>query len=92
MFLAVARKAISETVRRTGNGLLLMLIVPKRSPGCRDRRGFFCVDLPRIWRLEMEPDARKRQFMIWYVLAAVLGILLFQQFWTSYTQVENNIL
>jgi len=33
-----------------------------------------------------------RQFMIWYVLAAVLGILLFQQFWTSYTQVENNIL
>jgi len=30
-----------------------------------------------------------RQFMIWYVLAAVLGILLFQQFWTSYTQVER---
>ncbi len=37
----------------------------------------------------MEPDARKRQFMIWYVLAAVLGVLLFQAFWTSYTQVET---
>jgi cell division protease FtsH len=37
----------------------------------------------------MEADARKRQFMIWYVLAAFLGLLLFQQFWTSYTQVET---
>ncbi|MGA2817027.1 MAG: ATP-dependent zinc metalloprotease FtsH, partial [Xanthobacteraceae bacterium] len=37
----------------------------------------------------MEPDARKRQFMIWYALAAVLGVLLFQAFWTSYTQVET---
>ena len=37
----------------------------------------------------MEPDARKRQFIIWYVLAAMLGVLLFQQFWTSYTQVET---
>jgi cell division protease FtsH len=37
----------------------------------------------------MEPDARKRQFLIWYVLAALLGVLLFQQFWTSYTQVET---
>jgi cell division protease FtsH len=37
----------------------------------------------------MEPDVRKRQFMIWYVLAAVLGVLLFQQFWTSYSQVET---
>ena len=37
----------------------------------------------------MEPDARKRQFLIWYVLAAMIGILLFQQFWTSYTQVET---
>ena len=40
-------------------------------------------------RLDMEPDARKRQFLIWYVLAALLGVLLFQQFWTSYTQVET---
>jgi cell division protease FtsH len=37
----------------------------------------------------MEADARKRQFMIWYVLAAFLGLLLFQQFWTSYSQVET---
>jgi cell division protease FtsH len=37
----------------------------------------------------MEPDVRKRQFMIWYALAAVLGVLLFQAFWTSYTQVET---
>ena len=37
----------------------------------------------------MEPDSRKRQFMVWYVLAAVLGVLLFQQFWTSYSQVET---
>ena len=27
--------------------------------------------------------------MIWYALAAVLGVLLFQAFWTSYTQVET---
>jgi cell division protease FtsH len=37
----------------------------------------------------MEPDARKRQFLIWYVLAAMMGILLFQQLWTNYTQVET---
>jgi cell division protease FtsH len=37
----------------------------------------------------MEPDARKRQFMVWYVLAAVLGVLLFQAFWSSYSQVET---
>ena len=37
----------------------------------------------------MEPDARKRQVMIWYVVAAMFGVLLFQQFWTSYSQVET---
>jgi cell division protease FtsH len=37
----------------------------------------------------MEPEARKRQFMIWYVLAAVLGVLLFQAFWSSYSQIET---
>ncbi|MGD0335434.1 MAG: ATP-dependent metallopeptidase FtsH/Yme1/Tma family protein, partial [Xanthobacteraceae bacterium] len=37
----------------------------------------------------MEPDARKRQFMVWYVLAAMLGILLFQAFWINYSQVET---
>jgi cell division protease FtsH len=38
---------------------------------------------------ETEPDVRKRQIMIWYVLAAVLGVLLFQAFWTSYSQIET---
>ena len=37
----------------------------------------------------MEPNDRKRQFLIWYVLAAMLGVLLFQQFWTSYSQIET---
>jgi len=38
---------------------------------------------------KMEPDARKRQFMIWYALIAVMGVLLFQAFWASYSQVET---
>jgi len=37
----------------------------------------------------MEPDARKRQIMIWYVLAAGLGLLLFQAYWVSYSQVDT---
>src|SRR5450830_908944 len=37
----------------------------------------------------MEPDVRKRQIMIWYTVAAVIGILLFQQFWSSYSQIET---
>jgi len=37
----------------------------------------------------MESDARKRQIMIWYVLGAVLGVLLFQMYWASYSQVET---
>jgi cell division protease FtsH len=37
----------------------------------------------------MQPDARKRQILMWYVLAAVFGVLLFQQFWSSYSQVET---
>jgi len=37
----------------------------------------------------MEPDARKRQIIIWYVLAAIFGVLLFQAFWASYSQVET---
>jgi cell division protease FtsH len=35
------------------------------------------------------PDARKRQVMVWYVLAAMLGVLLFQWWWASYSQVET---
>ncbi len=38
---------------------------------------------------KMEPDARKRQIMIWYVLVAVMGVLVFQAFWASYSQVET---
>ena len=37
----------------------------------------------------MEPDVRKRQIMIWYTIAAMIGVLLFQQFWSSYSQIET---
>jgi cell division protease FtsH len=37
----------------------------------------------------MEPDARKRQIMIWYALAAMIGMLAFQYFLLSYTQIET---
>jgi cell division protease FtsH len=37
----------------------------------------------------MEPEVRKRQIMIWYTVAAVIGVLLFQYFWMSYSQVET---
>jgi len=38
---------------------------------------------------KIPPDARKRQIMIWYVLAAMFGILLFQAWWANYSQVET---
>jgi cell division protease FtsH len=37
----------------------------------------------------MEAEARQRRFMIWYLVAAAIGVLLFQQFWQSYTQIET---
>lgn len=37
----------------------------------------------------MDPDTRKRQIMTWYIIAAVFGVLLFQSFWSSYTEVET---
>lgn len=45
----------------------------------------------------MGPDTRKRQIMIWYVIAAVIGMFLIQSFWMSnnkiatipYTQFEK---
>ena len=37
----------------------------------------------------MDPEARKRQTMIWYSIAAVIGVLVFQYFWSSYTQIET---
>lgn len=36
----------------------------------------------------MEPDARKRQVMIWYVIAALIGVFIVQLFWTTYSKVE----
>jgi cell division protease FtsH len=37
----------------------------------------------------MEPEARKRQIMIWYMIAAFVGVLLIQYIWSSYSQVET---
>lgn len=37
----------------------------------------------------MDPETRKRQITIWYVTAAVIGVLAIQYFWTSYSQVET---
>jgi cell division protease FtsH len=37
----------------------------------------------------MEPEMRKRQIMIWYSIAAVVGVLVLQYFWASYTQIET---
>jgi cell division protease FtsH len=37
----------------------------------------------------MEPEARKRQIMIWYTVAAVIGVLLVQYFWVSYSEIET---
>jgi len=37
----------------------------------------------------MESEARKRGIMIWYTIAAVIGVLLFQYFWMSYSQIET---
>jgi len=37
----------------------------------------------------MEPDLRKRRIMIWYTVAAVIGVLIFQYFWATYSQIET---
>ncbi|HMK80386.1 MAG TPA: ATP-dependent metallopeptidase FtsH/Yme1/Tma family protein, partial [Xanthobacteraceae bacterium] len=37
----------------------------------------------------MEPQKRKLHFTVWYIVAAMFGVLLFQQFWLAYTQVET---
>jgi len=37
----------------------------------------------------MDADARKRQILTWYVIAAVVGVLVFQYFWASYSQIET---
>jgi cell division protease FtsH len=37
----------------------------------------------------MEPEARKRQIMIWYIIAAFAGVLLLQYLWSSYSAIET---
>ena len=37
----------------------------------------------------MEPETRKRQIIIWYTAAAVVGVLLFQYYWLSYSQIDT---
>jgi cell division protease FtsH len=37
----------------------------------------------------MDHEDRKRHFMTWYLLAAMIGIFLFQYLWINYTQVET---
>ena len=37
----------------------------------------------------MEPNNRKRQIMIWYVIAAIFGVFLIQSLWTSYNQIAT---
>ena len=37
----------------------------------------------------MEQEERKRQITIWYIIAAMMGVLLVQYFWSSYSEVET---
>jgi cell division protease FtsH len=37
----------------------------------------------------MEPQDRKRQIMIWYTITAVIGVLVVQYLWSSYSQIET---
>jgi FtsH-like protein len=37
----------------------------------------------------MEPEARKRQIMIWYSIVAVIGVLLVQNLLSRYAEVET---
>jgi cell division protease FtsH len=37
----------------------------------------------------LEPDVRKHQFLMWYVIAAIAGVFVVQLFWMSYSQVET---
>jgi cell division protease FtsH len=37
----------------------------------------------------MQPEDRKRQIMIWYTIAAVIGVLIVQHFWSTYSQIET---
>jgi cell division protease FtsH len=37
----------------------------------------------------MEPEARKRQITIWYIVAAMIGVLIIQAIWANYSQVAT---
>ena len=37
----------------------------------------------------MEPEARKRQITIWYIVAAMVGVLIVQAIWANYSQVAT---
>jgi cell division protease FtsH len=37
----------------------------------------------------MDNNDRKRQIMIWYVIAALIGVFVIQSFWTSYNKVAT---
>ena len=37
----------------------------------------------------MDPQQCKRQIMIWYIIAAMFGVLLFPLLWSSYTEVDT---
>src|SRR5512147_1662980 len=37
----------------------------------------------------MEPEDRKRQIMIWYIIAAFIGVLFVQYFWSSISEIET---
>src|SRR5258708_11933039 len=40
-------------------------------------------------RTQKEPEERKHQFAIWYIFAALLGVMLVQSLWLRFTQVET---
>ena len=37
----------------------------------------------------MAADNRKQQVTVWYVIAAVIGVMLFQALWASYSEIET---
>ena len=48
-----------------------------------------CLVEIQLWWCDMEPETRKRQIMIWYTVAAAIGVLLVQYFWSNYSQIET---
>jgi cell division protease FtsH len=64
----------------------------KASVGIQGQKGQWAELIGKISprrRCDMEPESRKRQIMIWYTVAAMIGVLLIQYFWSSYSQIET---